>query len=63
MTLAHFRMLIHELLNKYPEIVPEEAPLIILESKSSVCMAKDVKDAKHTRNIDRRLHCVRNGEK
>ena len=46
-----------------PYIVPEEAPLIILDSKSSVFMAKDVKDAKHTRNIDRRLHCVRNGEK
>ena len=29
MALAHFRMLIHELLNKDPDIVPEEAPLII----------------------------------
>ena len=26
MALAHFRMLIHELLNKYPDIVPKEAP-------------------------------------
>ena len=30
MALAHFRMLIHELLNKDPDIVPEEAPLIVL---------------------------------
>ena len=28
MALAHFRMLIHNVLNKYPDIVPEEAPLI-----------------------------------
>ena len=29
MTLAHFSMSIHELLNKNPDIVPEEAHLII----------------------------------
>ena len=50
-TLAHFRMLIHELLNKYTYIVPEEAPLIILDSKYSVCMDNNVKDTKHTRHI------------
>ena len=33
MALAHFRMLIHELLNKDLEIVPEEDPLIVLDSK------------------------------
>ena len=33
--LVHFRMLIHELLNKDPDIFPEEAPLIVLDSKSS----------------------------
>ena len=44
MALAHFRMLIHELLNKDPDIVPEEAPLIVLDSKSSMCMAKNGKD-------------------
>ena len=49
MALAHFMMLIHELLNKYPDIVPEEAPLIVLDSKSAMCMAKNVKNAKHTR--------------
>ena len=30
MALAHFRMLIHELLNDNPDMVPEEAPLIVL---------------------------------
>ena len=32
-------MLIHELLNKHPDMVPEEAPLIVLDSKSAMCMA------------------------
>ena len=44
--LAHFRMIIHEFLNKDPEIVPEEAPLIVLDSKSAMCMAKNGKDTK-----------------
>ena len=39
MTLAHFRMLVAELLNEYPDEVPKEAPLIILDSKSAQCMA------------------------
>ena len=43
MALAHFRMLIHELLNKYPDMVPEEAPLIVLDSKSDLCMANNGK--------------------
>ena len=62
-SLAHFRMLIHELLNKDPDIVPEEAPLIILHSKSAVCMDKNGKDNNHTRHTARRVHFVRNGEK
>ena len=33
MALAHFSMLIHELLNNYPDIVPEEAHLIVLDKK------------------------------
>ena len=33
MALEHFIMLIHELLNKNPYIVSEEAPLIVLDSK------------------------------
>ena len=44
MALAHFRMLIHELLNKNTDIVPDEAPLIILDSKSDVCMANIGRD-------------------
>ena len=61
MALAHFRMLINELLNKDPDIVPEEALLIVLDSKSAICMAKNGKDDKHTRHIARRMHLVRNG--
>ena len=44
MSLAHFRMLIHELLNKDPDMVPEEAPLVFFDSKSAICMAKNGKD-------------------
>ena len=63
MASAHFRMFIHELLNKDPYIVLEEVPLIVLDNKSAMCMAKNVKDTKHTRHIERRRHFVRNGEK
>ena len=61
MDLAHFRMLIHKLLNKDPDIVTEEAPLIVLNSKSAMCMDKNGKDIKHTRHIAGRIHFVRNG--
>ena len=61
MALAHFRMLIHELLNKDTDIVPEEAPLIVWDSKSAISMAKNGKDTKHTRHITRRMYLVRNG--
>ena len=44
MALSHFRMLINELFNKDTDIVLEEAPLILLDSKSSMCMANNVKD-------------------
>ena len=63
MDLAHFRMLIHELLHKDPDIIPEESPLTVLGSKSDMCMAKDDTDTKHTRHIARRMHFLRNGEK
>ena len=63
MALARFRMLVHELLNENPEMVPKEAPLIVLESKSAMCMAKNGKDTKHTRHIARIMHFVKNGEK
>ena len=61
MALAHFRMLINELLNKDTYIVTEEAPLIILDCESSVFMAKNGKDTKHTSHISRTMHFVRNG--
>ena len=63
MALAHFRMLIHELLNKDPDIIPEEAPSVVLDSKSAMCKVKNGKDTKHTRQIARRMHFLRNGEK
>ena len=44
MSLAYSRMLIHEFLNKDPAIVPEEAPLIVLDSKSAMCMDNNGKD-------------------
>ena len=55
-------MLNHELLNKGADIVPEEDPLIILDRKSDVCMAKNGKDNKHTSHMARRVYFVRNGD-
>ena len=63
MALAHFKMLINEFLNKDPDIVTYEAPLIVLVSKYDICTAKNGKDIKHTRYIARRMHLVRNEEK
>ena len=63
MDLLHFRMLIHEFLSKDIDIVLEESPLIILDGKSSICMANNNKDTNHTRHIARRVAFVRNGEK
>ena len=63
MSLAHFMMWICEVLNKYPDIVPEEAPLIVLYRKSAIFMDKNGKDTKHTIHIARRMNFVRNGEK
>ena len=63
MAVAHFRMLIHEFLNEDPDMVPKEAPLIVLDSKSAMCMAKNGKDTKHIRHIASIMHFVRNGEK
>ena len=63
MDLANFRMLIHELLNKDPDIVPQEAPMIVLDSKSAMCMANNDEYTKHTRHIVSRINFSRNGEK
>ena len=56
-------MLIHELINEDPDTVPKKDHLIVLDSKSAMCTAKNGKDTKHTRHIARRIHLVRNGEK
>ena len=37
-------------------IVLEEAPMILLDSKSAMCIAKNAKDTKQTRHISRRMH-------
>ena len=58
---AHFMMLIHELLKKDPDIVPEEAPLVGLDSKSYMGMDNNGKYNKHTTHIARRIHFVSNG--
>ena len=55
-------MLIHELLNKDPDIVPEEAPLIVLYSNSDVFMDNNFKYIYNTTHIFRRVHFVMNGE-
>ena len=47
---------------KDPDIVSEEAPLIILYSKSAVCMANNGKGTKHTRHIARTMNLIRNDE-
>ena len=46
MALYYFRMLIHELLNKDPYMFPDENTIIILDSKSAVCMDKNGKYTK-----------------
>ena len=63
MALAYFRMLVHELLNLDPDMVPKEAPLIVLDRKSAMCIAKNGRDTKHTRRIAIRMNFVSNGEK
>ena len=62
MALAHFRIFIHELLNKDPHIVPEEDSLILLDINYAVCMDNNGKYTKHTRHIARKVNSVKNGE-
>ena len=56
MALAKFKTLVHEFLSKDPEIVPEEDPLIVLDSKTSIFMADNGKETKNTRHIARIIH-------
>ena len=63
MALADLRVLVHEFLYENPDMVSKEYPLVVLDSKYAICMAKNGKDTKHTRHIARRMHFLRNGEK
>ena len=60
--IAHFSILIIELFNNDPDVVPEQEHLIILDIKSAICMANNNKESKHTRHISRRINFIRNGE-
>ena len=62
MYLAHFRMLINELLNNDLDIVTDAAHIIILDNRSDVCMDNTGKDTNNTRPIARRINFVRKGE-
>ena len=62
MALSHFRMLNNELFNKDPGVVPEQAPIKILDSKISIRMANNCKYIKHTIHIHIIIHLERNCE-
>ena len=49
-------------MNKDQDVVPKQAPLIILDSKSAVCIDKNGKYTEHTRHIAIMIHFLRNGE-
>ena len=51
------------MLSNNPDKVPEEDPLIVLDSKSAVSLTYNGKDIKYTRRIARRMHFVRNRKK
>ena len=55
-------MLNNDLINNYPDLVPEKAPIIIFNSESAVCMDNNGKNTKHTRHISIRMNSVRNGK-
>ena len=49
-------------MNKDPYIVPGEALIIILDGRYPLCVAKNGKDTKHTRDIAKIMNFVRNCE-
>ena len=57
MDLAHSRMLINELLNKDPDIVTQEAHLIVLDSKYAMCMDNNGKDTKTNTHCKENAFC------
>ena len=44
-------MLIHEFMKQDPDIVPEEAALIVLDSTSAMSVANNSKDTNHERHL------------
>ena len=62
MDLAHFIMRNNDLMNKDKYLVPEQAPLIILNGKLGACMDLNDKDTNYTRHISMRMNLVINGE-
>ena len=44
---AHFRVLNNWLLNKDLYVVPEQAPIVLLDSKAAVCMYNNGKGTRH----------------
>ena len=52
-----------QLLNQVNKVSTMQHVLIILDSKSSVCMSKDGNYTNHTRHISIRAHFLINGEK
>ena len=62
MDLSNFGILNNELMKKDPDLVPEQAPLTILDIKSDVCIYKNGKDTKQTIHISTWMYSVRNGK-
>ena len=55
-------MLNNEIMNKDQYVVLEQAPFIILDIISYVCIDNNGKDTKHTRDIYRWIYFVKNGQ-
>ena len=62
MAIENFSIINNALMNKDMDVNTEQVPLIILDSKSYVCMDKSGKETKHTRHIVIIMNFVRNGE-
>ena len=63
MALEYSMILNNELLNKDTYVVPEQALLIIWDSRSDIYMDKYGKNTKHTRKFSRIMHLVKNGKR
>ena len=61
MDISHLRVISNELLNKDPDVVPKQTPLIIFDNKWDICKPKICNDIKHTRHIFRIINFVING--